>query len=73
MSNLGTRQSSRGEARAGFGRKNSGFLDGCFVDQHDRNVIFNRVDAVAILAFQALGSLAVFEGLLARGANQDIQ
>ena len=48
-------------------------LDRGLIDQHDGNVVFHRIDAAALRAFQALGILAVLESLLARWANQDFQ
>ena len=48
-------------------------FDGCLVDQHDRDVIFDGIDTVALCAFQALGIGAVFEGLDAGGTNQDFE
>ena len=40
-----------------------------FVDEHDRDVVFDRIDAPALGAFQAFRALAVFERLLARRTN----
>jgi hypothetical protein len=48
-------------------------FDGGFVDEHDGDVVFDGVDAVALRALEALGVLAVVEGLLAGGANQKFQ
>ena len=50
----------------------SGF-DGRFIDQHDRNIVFYRVDSVALGALQGFRILAVFERLLARRTDQDFQ
>jgi hypothetical protein len=49
------------------------WLDGSFVDQHDRDIVFHGVDAVAMGALQAFRILAVFERLLVGGANEDFQ
>ena len=43
------------------------------VDQHDRNIVPDRVDAMAFVTLQALGILAVFKRLFAGGANQDFE
>jgi hypothetical protein len=51
----------------------SGGFDGGFVDEHDGDVIFDAVDAVAIRAFQGFRILAVLEGLFAGGADEDFQ
>ena len=48
-------------------------LDHRFVDQHDGNVVFHWIDAVALRALQALGILAVLERLLAGRADQNLQ
>ena len=48
-------------------------FDGRLVDQHDRNVIFDGIDAVALCAFQALGIGAVLEGLDAGRTDQDFE
>jgi hypothetical protein len=48
-------------------------LDRRLVDQHDRNVIFYGVDAMALLALEGLGGLTIFEPLLAGGADQDFE
>lgn len=48
-------------------------LDDCLIDQHDRDVVLYRVDAVALLALQAFWLLAVFEPLLAFRTNQNIE
>jgi hypothetical protein len=46
---------------------------GGFIHQHDGDIVFHRIDAMALHALQALGILAVFEWLFARGANQNFQ
>lgn len=51
----------------------SGGFDGGFVDEHNRNVILDAVNAVAIRAFQGFGILTIFEGLFARGTHQDVE
>jgi hypothetical protein len=43
------------------------------IDQHDGNVVFHRIDAVALLALQALRVLPVFERLLTGWTNQNFQ
>jgi hypothetical protein len=48
-------------------------LDGCFVHQHDRNVVFHQIYPSALGTLQALRILPVFEGLLASGADQNFQ
>jgi hypothetical protein len=50
-----------------------GGIDGRFVHQHNRNVIFDCVDPAALGAFQAFRVLAVFEGLLTSRAHEDFQ
>ena len=45
----------------------------CLIDQHDRDVVLYRVDAVTLLALQAFWLLAVFEPLLAFRTNQNIE
>lgn len=59
-------------ARLVAGEESGGF-DGGLVDQHDGDVIFDPVDAVAAGALQGFGILAVLESLLAGGADQNIQ
>jgi hypothetical protein len=54
------------------GRRGLGF-DGRFLDQHDGNVILDRVEAVALSALQALGILAVVEGLLAGRTDENLE
>ena len=48
-------------------------LDGSLVHQHNGDVVLHRVYPMALLAFQALGILAVLERLLARRTDQDFQ
>ena len=48
-------------------------FDGRFIHEHDRDIVLYRIDAVALLALQALGILPVFERLLAGRANQNGQ
>ena len=45
-------------------------LDGCFINQHDGNVVLNGVDAMTLRALQAFGILAIFERLLIGWANE---
>lgn len=49
------------------------FLDFGLIHQHDRNVVFHQIHAVALGAFEAFGSLTVFECLLAGRADQNFQ
>jgi hypothetical protein len=53
------------EAELGFDRG--------FVDEHDRDVVFHRIDAVAVGALEAFGILAVLQRLLAGWANEDFE
>ena len=48
-------------------------LDRGFIDQHDGNIVFHRIDAVALGALQTLRTLAVHERLLAGWANQNVE
>src|SRR5580658_9123060 len=48
-------------------------FDRGLVDQHDRNVVLHRVDAMALGTLQALRVLAILERLLAGGTNQNFQ
>ena len=48
-------------------------LDRSLIDQHDRNVVFDWVHAVALRALQALWILAIFKRLLVGWANQHFQ
>jgi hypothetical protein len=48
-------------------------LDGRLIDQHDRYVVFNSVDPVALHTLQTLRVLAIFERLLASRTNQNLQ
>jgi len=56
------------------GRSLSGsFLDGRFFDQHHRNVIDDRIDSLALLAFQAFAVLGQMDALDTDRAGKDIQ
>jgi hypothetical protein len=46
---------------------------GRFVDQHDGDVVLYPIDEVTLGAFQAFWILAILEGLLAGGTNQDFE
>ncbi len=46
---------------------------GGFVDQHDWDIVFDRIDAVTLLAFEGFRLFTVFECLLAGGTDQDFQ
>ena len=48
-------------------------LDSRLVNQHDRYVVFDSVDPVALRAFQTFRALAIFERLLASRTNQNLQ
>jgi len=48
-------------------------LDRGLVDQHDWNVVFDGVHAMALRALQAFGILAIFERLFIGWANQHFQ
>ena len=48
-------------------------LDRGLIDKHDWNVVFDEVDPVAVGALQVLRVLAIFQSLLARRANQQLQ
>ena len=48
-------------------------FDRGFVDQHDGDVVFDRVDTAALGTLEALRVLAIFQRLLAGGANQKFQ
>jgi hypothetical protein len=48
-------------------------LDRGFVDEHDGNVVLHWIHAVAVGALQAFRILAVFQCLLAGGANEDFK
>lgn len=43
------------------------------VDQHDRYVIFHRIDAVAPLALEGLRLLSIFQGLFTGWTDQHLQ
>ena len=55
------------------GRSEGLRFDGGLVDQHDRDVIFDGIDAVTLCAFQTLRVGPVFEGLDAGGTDQDFE
>lgn len=48
-------------------------LKRCLIDQHDWYVVFDRVNAMALRAFQTFRALTVFERLLAGRADQHFQ
>jgi hypothetical protein len=48
-------------------------LDSSFIHQHDGDIVFDRVNPVALCALQALWILAVLERLLAGGTNQHVE
>jgi hypothetical protein len=48
-------------------------LERRLVDQHDGNIVLHRIDAMTLLALQALRILAVLEILFARRTNQNFQ
>lgn len=48
-------------------------LNLCLIDQHDWDVVFDRVDPMALGALQTLRALAIFERLLTRRADQHLQ
>ena len=48
-------------------------LNGCFVDQHDRNVILNRIHPVARAALQRSAALHQLDGSLAVGTRQNFE
>ena len=48
-------------------------LDRGLVDQHDGDVVFDRIDAVTLGTLQAFGVLAILERLLAGRTNQNFQ
>ncbi len=48
-------------------------LDRGLIDQHDRDIVLDRIDAVALGALQTLGILSVLERLLAGRADQDFE
>jgi hypothetical protein len=51
----------------------SGAFDRGLVHQHDGDVVFYRIHPVALRTLQALRAVAVLEGLLARGTDQNFQ
>jgi hypothetical protein len=48
-------------------------LDSSFIHQHDGDIVFDRVNPVALCALQALWILAVLERLLAGRTNQHVE
>jgi hypothetical protein len=48
-------------------------LDGGLIDQHDGDIVPDRIDPVTLLALQTLGLFAVLERLFARRTNQNFQ
>jgi hypothetical protein len=44
-----------------------------FVHQHDGNVVLHSIDAATLCALQGFWILAIFERLLAGGANEDFE
>ena len=62
-------------AQRGGSRRRGGELrlNRGFVDEHDRYVVLNGIDAMALLALEALRLFAIFERLLAGGADQNLQ
>src|ERR1700686_1669949 len=48
-------------------------LDRGLIDQHDGDVVLDRIDPVTLLALQGLRALTVFECLFARRTNQNFQ
>jgi hypothetical protein len=56
------------------GRQNLGGVDDGFVDQQNRDVVANRVDAAALGALQAFSRfLPMLHWFLAHGADQDVE
>ena len=51
----------------------SGGVDNGFVNQHDWNVVPNRIDPATLAALQTLSFVLQGEGFLADWANQHIQ
>jgi hypothetical protein len=56
-----------------LGQAQSRGFDGGLVNEHDGNVVFDRVYAVALRTLQAFGVLAVLERLLTGGTDQNVQ
>jgi hypothetical protein len=48
-------------------------FDGRFVNQHDGDVVLDSINPATLCALQAFRILAMFERLLAGGANQDFE
>lgn len=48
-------------------------LNLCLIDQHDGDVVFDRVDPMALGALQTLRALAIFERLLTGRTDQHLQ
>ena len=48
-------------------------LDRGLIDQHDGDVVLDRIDPVTLFALQTLRVLAVLEPLLAGRTNQNFQ
>jgi hypothetical protein len=48
-------------------------LDRSFIDQHDRDVFFDRIDPVTLMALQTLRVRAILERLLARRTYQNFE
>ena len=59
--------------RAMAGAFDSRSLDRRLVDQHDGDIVSDRIDPVTLGAFQTLGALAVLQRLLARRTHQHLQ
>jgi hypothetical protein len=51
----------------------SGLLNNSFVNQQDRNVVSDRIDAPAFGALETLAFVFQHQPLLAERANQDIE
>ena len=49
------------------------FLDGRFVDQHDRNVVLDRIDALARAAFERRAVLDERHRRLAMGTGKNVE
>jgi hypothetical protein len=45
----------------------------CFIYQHDRDVVFDGIDALALDAFKSILIRGQFDGLLTQRANEDFQ
>jgi hypothetical protein len=44
-----------------------------FVNEHNRNVVFDRIDAMALAAFESLSIGRELHGRFAQGTNKNIQ